>query len=454
LRKEELRVLLVVCLGTFFHIQSVGSTSVSLSAIQREFDTSLAAVQWIGLMGSILLSSLSLGFGRAGDVVGRKSIFKVGLTLYTTGAGFAAFSESFPQLLAFRCLMALGVAMAAPLAGAIIASVHSVESRGRALGLLAASIALGRTTGPTIGGLILQIWGWRAVFLSNCIFGIATCLTLFLIFGGKEERRKVSFDFLGVLSLVIGFPSFLIALTLGTRIGWNASAIFFWLGLAAAGIICFVWRELHTEAPVMNLRYFRSIPLLRSMLSLVLATLAFYPVSIFGPLYLLNVTGASPLAAGLAMATLPLCTTLLSPLSGRLADRVNPRWVAILGLSIIFLGVFLYGRLAAGSTFVWIVFVLAILGSGIGFFVPANEKAAFSTVPRRDYGMLSAMLIAFGTGSGALGTTLAVALAEISKKARLGVDTAGFVYDQQFAFSSLLPLAALAVVVTMVGRRE
>jgi EmrB/QacA subfamily drug resistance transporter len=454
LRKEELRVLLVVCLGTFFHIQSVGSISVSLSAIQREFDTSLAAVQWIGLMGSILLSSLSLGFGRAGDVVGRKSIFKVGLTLYTTGAGFAAFSESFPQLLAFRCLMALGVAMAAPLAGAIIASVHSVESRGRALGLLAASIALGRTTGPTIGGLILQIWGWRAVFLSNCIFGIATCLTLFLIFGGKEERRKVSFDFLGVLSLVIGFPSFLIALTLGTRIGWNASAIFFWLGLAAAGIICFVWRELHTEAPVMNLRYFRSIPLLRSMLSLVLATLAFYPVSIFGPLYLLNVTGASPLAAGLAMATLPLCTTLLSPLSGRLADRVNPRWVAILGLSIIFLGVFLYGRLAAGSTFVWIVFVLAILGSGIGFFVPANEKAAFSTVPRRDYGMLSAMLIAFGTGSGALGTTLAVALAEISKKARLGVDTAGFVYDQQFAFSSLLPLAALAVVVTMVGRRE
>jgi EmrB/QacA subfamily drug resistance transporter len=454
LRKEELRVLLVVCLGTFFHIQSVGSINVSLSAIQREFDTSLAAVQWIGLMGSILLSSLSLGFGRAGDVVGRKSVFKVGLTLYTTGAGFAAFSESFPQLLAFRCLMALGVAMAAPLAGAIIASVHGVESRGRALGLLAASIALGRTTGPTIGGLILQIWGWRAVFLSNCIFGVATCLTLFLIFGGKEERRKVSFDFLGVLSLVIGFPSFLIALTLGTRIGWNASAIFFWLGLAAAGIICFVWRELHTEAPVMNLRYFRSIPLLRSMLSLVLATLAFYPVSIFGPLYLLNVTGASPLAAGLAMATLPLCTTLLSPLSGRLADRVNPRWVAILGLSIIFLGVFLYGRLAAGSTFVWIVFVLAILGSGIGFFVPANEKAAFSTVPRRDYGMLSAMLIAFGTGSGALGTTLAVALAEISKKARLGVDTAGFVYDQQFAFSSLLPLAALAVVVTMVGRRE
>src|SRR5262249_9137786 len=84
----ESRVLLVVCLGTFFHMQSVGSIGVLLSAIQKEFNTSLAAVQWIGLMGSIMLSSFSLGFGRAGDLIGRRTIFKTGLTLYTAGEGF------------------------------------------------------------------------------------------------------------------------------------------------------------------------------------------------------------------------------------------------------------------------------------------------------------------------------------------------------------------------------
>jgi MFS family permease len=339
-------------------------------------------------------------------------------------------------------------------AAAIIASVHGHEDRGRALGLLAASIALGRTTGPTIGGAILQLWGWRAVFLANCIFGVATCATMFLIFKGKEERRKVSVDYLGVISLVVGFPSFLIALTAGTRLGWDASELVLWLALATAGVVSFVWRELHAEAPLMNLRYFRSIPFVRSMLSLVLATLAFYPVSIFGPIYLLNVIGTAPLTAGLAMATLPLCTTLVSPLSGRLADRFNPRWVAILGLCIILLGVFFYARLGEDSTLIWIVFVLSILGAGIGLFVPANDKAAFSTVPSRDYGMLAAMLTAFGTGSGALGTTAAVALAEVAKKSRISADAAEFAYDQQFAFSSLLPLAALAVLVTMVGKRE
>jgi EmrB/QacA subfamily drug resistance transporter len=454
LRREELRVLGVVCLGTFFHIQSVGSISVSLSAIQREFNTSLAAVQWIGLMGSIMLSSLSLCFGRVGDLFGRRAIFKTGLALYTAGAGLAAVSGSFAQLLGFRCVMALGLAMAAPMAGAIIASIHTDVSRGRALGLVAASIAFGRTTGPTIGGLILQFWGWRAVFFANCIFGIAICLTLFFTFKGREERRTVSFDFFGVLSLVIGFPSFLIALTVGTRVGWDTSAIMFWLCLAAAGIVSFVWRELHTEAPLMNLRYFTNMAFVKCMLSLTLATMVFYPVTIFGALYLLNVVRTSPLLTGLVMATLPLFTTLLSLISGRLADRFNPRRVALVGLCIIFSGLFLYTRLGEGPTVIWIVFVLSVLGAGIGLFVPANEKAAFSTVPHRDYGMLSAMLTAFGTGAGALGTAVAVALTEASRKDRIGGGVAGFAYDQQFAFSSLLPMAALAVLISLLGKKR
>jgi EmrB/QacA subfamily drug resistance transporter len=454
LRREDLRVHFVICLGTFFHIQSVGSISVSLAAIQKEFDVSLAAVQWIGLMGAIMLSSLSLCAARAGDLIGRRKIFKIGLALYAAGSGLAAISASFPQLLAFRCFMALGLAMSAPLAAAIVASIHEHESRGRALGWLAASVALGRTTGPTIGGLILQLWGWRAVFLANCIFGVAISLTLFLILKGKEERRNVSFDFLGVVSLLIGFPSLLIALTLGARFGWDTSGFMPWLGLAAVGMSSFVWRELHARAPLMNLRYFRNIALLRAMLSLVLATLAFYPISIFGPLYLLNAIGISPISVGFAMAALPFCTTLISPLSGRLADRRNPRWVATLGLCVIVLGVFWYARLGEEATLVWIVFVLCILGAGIGLFLPANEKAAFSTVSSGDYGMLSAMLTAFGTGAGVLGTTAAVALAEVAKKSRIGGDAAGFAYDQQFAFSLLLPLAALAVLLTILGKRQ
>jgi MFS family permease len=154
------------------------------------------------------------------------------------------------------------------------------------------------------------------------------------------------------------------------------------------------------------------------------------------------------------MATLPLFSTLLSPLSGRLSDRLNPRWVAMLGLCLVVAGLFFYARLGTSSSIGWIVVVLSVIGAGVGLFVPANEKLAFSAVPSSDYGMLSAMLTSFSTGSGAFGTSVAVALAEAANKSRPEADAQDFAYDQQFAFSSLLPLAALAVVVTLAGRRE
>ena len=256
--KEERTILVVICLGTFFHIQSIGSINVSLSAIQRDFAVSLAAVQWIGLMGAITLSSFSLCFGRAGDLLGRKKFFATGLSLYSVGAGLAALAQSFPHLLASRALMALGLAMAAPLAAAIIASVYPHENRGRALGLLASAIALGRTTGPTIGGSILHLWGWRGVFLANFLFGIPTCATLFWVLGTKETRRRGAFDFLGVLFLAVGFPSLLVALSLGPKAGWGSAQVLFWFGAAAAGMASFVWRELRAKAPLMNLLYLKN----------------------------------------------------------------------------------------------------------------------------------------------------------------------------------------------------
>jgi EmrB/QacA subfamily drug resistance transporter len=454
MRREERTVLIVMCLGTFFHIQSMGSINVSLSAIQKDFAASLAAVQWIGLMGAVSLSSLSLAFARAGDLLGRKRVFNVGLSLYTLGAGLAAFSGSFPELLAFRCVMATGLAMSAPLAAAIIASIFPHESRGRALGLLTASIALGRTTGPTIGGFILQLWGWRAVFLANFIFGIPTCLILFRVLRGADEPREGSFDFLGALSLFAGFPSLLIALTLGARSSWKSPAIVFWLTLATAGLASFVWREIRAQAPLMNLRYFKDRSLATALLSLVLATLAYYPVTIFGPLYMRNVIQAAPLSVGFAMAALPLCTTIFSPLSGRLADRLNARWVALLGLCLILPGLFFYARLGLDSTMIGSILALSVVGAGIGLFVPATEKMAFATAPSRDYGMISAMLTSFGTGSGALGTAIAVALAESVRSGAAIEDAAGFAHSQQFAFASLLPLAVLAVLVTLAGRRS
>lgn len=448
-RKEELTVLVIVCLGSFFHVQSMGSIQVALPSIQKEFDSSLAAIQWIGMMGAITLSSLSLCFGRGADLVGRKRFFKMGLSLYALGAGLAALSASFSQLLAFRFVMTVGLAMAAPMAGALIASVFPAQRRGLALGLLTSSIAIGRTTGPTIGGLIIFLSGWRAIFLANCLFGIVTCLLVLWGLKGKEARKLEPFDFAGALSLLVGYPSVLIAMSLGAKTSWESPQIVLWFGLAAAALAAFVWRELHTSAPLVSLSYFKNLSLSTAMLSLAMTYAVHLPLYLFGPLYMQNILQLSPFTVGLVMATLPLTTALTSPLSGRLADRMNARFVAIAGLCFLLVGIFLYASLGTDSEQLPVVGALALVGVGLGLFTPANEKLAFSTVTSGNYGVLSAMLASFASASGALGTSVAVALAEISRRKRATLDPAGFAYDQQLAFSFLLPLAAIGLLITL-----
>jgi MFS family permease len=454
LRKDDTKILIFICLGSFFHIQSLGSINVSLAAIQRDLGASLTGIQWIGMIGVVMLSSLSLCFGRAGDILGRRKIFKIGLSLYAIGAGLATFAATFTQLLLSRLVMAVGLAMAAPMAAAIIASIFPPEKRAHALGVHASFMAFGRTTGPTIGGLILYFWGWRAVFFANCLFGVLTCVTLFTVLKGDEETRKEPFDFWGALFLMVGYPSGLIALTLGARSGWDSFEVVFFFALAAAGLFSFIWRELRTAVPLMKLGYFADFSLATTALALVCASLAQSPINIFGPLYMDNVLRLSPLTVGLLMAAVPLSNALSALFSGRLADRSSTGAVTAFGLALVFVGVLFYSWLGLDPGLSMILVSLALVGTGLGLFAPANQQSAFAAVKSQDYGVVSAMLSSLQTAAGSLGITLAVAFAEASAQARADREPADFWIDQQYAFSWLASVAAAAVLIALIANRR
>ena len=154
------------------------------------------------------------------------------------------------------------------------------------------------------------------------------------------------------------------------------------------------------------------------------------------------------------MASLPLCTVFSSPLSGRLADRLEARVVASLGLGFILLGIFFYARLGISSDYFLVVVALSLIGVGSGFFMPANQKAAFSAVGSEHYGILSAMLSSFGTAAGSLGTTIVVALTEAAMPSRELQDPGNFAAGQQFAFFTLLPLGVIALLISLVGSKS
>jgi EmrB/QacA subfamily drug resistance transporter len=451
---QEWKQLAVICLGMFLFFNSFGSINVALPDIQREFGSSLAAIQWVSMMGLVMLSSLSFCFGRAGDLLGQRSLYRAGVLLYAAGAGLAALSTTFPHLLVFRGVMSVGLAMALPMSAAILASIYPPERRGRALGVLASAVAVGRTTGPTVGGFLLHLSSWRAIFLLNLAIGVAVSVAVFSVFKGREERRRGSFDFPGAFALMIGYPALLIALSLGANSGWVSTATLFWAALGVVGLALFFHVERRAEKPLVDVALFKSRPLAAALLSLAFGSAAYAPINLTAPLFMQQALALSPLMIGFVMAALPVCTACASPVSGALADRFEPRSVAAAGLALILSGICVYAALGVGSGAWSVAIALMLIGAGTGFFIPANQKAVFATAASEDYGILSAMLASFGTAASTLGTTLTVALIE-TVMAGTGASTpASFAAAQSFAFFMLAPLAALALSVTLIGRRS
>jgi len=446
---EERAILTVACLAAFLFFNSFGSISVALPAIQKQFGNNLSEIQWVTLMGVVTISSLSFCFGRAGGILGQRRLYKVGVALYAVGAGLGALANSFSQLLIARAVMAVGLAMALPMSTALLAGSFATERRGRALGIFASAIAVGRMTGPTVGGLLLHLGGWTWIFWMNCVVGFAVTLAVLRIFRGAGEQRPDKFDIWGSLALLIGYPSLLIGLSFGTRLGWQSFWVNAWFAVAVIGIATFVWIERRTETPLVDVRIFRDKTLSAAIVALIFIHMLYNPIALAAPLYLQIGLGLNAVGAGFLLAILPLSTALAAPLSGRMADHFDASSIAALGIGLIVVGIACYACLGVDSHFAAVSVVLGLLGTGVGFFAPANQKVAFASVAKDDYGVLAAMLSSFGTAAGTIGTTITVALMEMSGGGALWSSKAVLAGAQQFAFACLVPVGLLAIVISM-----
>ena len=186
-----------------------------------------------------------------------------------------------------------------------------------------------------------------------------------------------------------------------------------------------------------------------AMITVALSNMIYNPITLSAPLYLQNVLGARAATSGLLLAILPLATAITSPFSGRLSDRMDAATVAICGLAMIVAGIASYSFLGTDSDMVGVALVLALLGAGVGFFTPANQKVAFAAVLQDDYGVLGAMLSSFGTAAGTIGTTMTVALMELDGGSDLWTNAAAYAGAQQFAFKWLVLVGCVGIAVSL-----
>jgi EmrB/QacA subfamily drug resistance transporter len=365
---------------------------LALPAINRDLGVGLQGQQWIVNGYLLSLSALLLIAGSLADLAGRRRMFLYGLGLFGLASLACGLAPSGGALIAFRLVQGVGAALAMPSTLALVAATFEGEDRGAAIGTWASWGAVAAAIGPLVAGALISTLSWRAIFFLSLPLVVAA-MAIALIAVEETRNTDMTFrriDLLGAVLSAIGLGGISFAIVQGPALGWSDPAVLLSAAVGACGIAGFIFRELHTDAPMLPLELFRS----RNFSSANGATLALY--AIFNgnffilTIYLQTALGYSALAAGLATLPVTLFMIGLASRSGRLAARTGPRLPMTVGILLTGAGLGLLAFLKPGDSYLAHVLPgIVFFGLGLVLTVPPLTNTAVSSVPDSQSGIAS-----------------------------------------------------------------
>ena len=386
--RRQFSILAIVAITSFMGTFLISSINIALPAIEREFSMHAVALGWV--VTAFLLSSatLLLPMGRIADLSGVRRIFKIGVSIFTLSSLLCAFAHSGNWLIAFRAVQGIGAALTSTTGTAILITAFAPNQKGRVLGISVAAVYIGLATGPFFGGLLTQTLGWRSVFISSFILGLIVMLITRRYLGKDEISDFNAFRKLrlwGSLFYIVGLSALVYGSSLipETR-GWLIML------LGALSFIIF-WRfESRSEFPVFHTRLFTHNRLFAySNIAALINYSSTFAIVFLLSLYLQKVKGLAPHAAGTVLVAQPIMMAVLSPLAGRLSERIQPRYLATMGMSICALGLAALSFLQADTPLPLIVGILLWVGLGFALFSSPNMNTIMSSVEANAYAQAS-----------------------------------------------------------------
>ena len=346
-------------------------------------------------------------WGRASDLLGRKTLFIAAILVFLTGSALSGAAGSLGQLISFRALQGTGAGGLMTLAMAIVGDIVSPRERGRYQGYIQMVFVVASVAGPLLGGVFADHLSWRWVFYVNLPLGAAALGLIVTSLHIPFERSKVRIDVAGAALLAGALTSILLVTTWGGRqYAWDSAEI---LGLGAAGVAllaAFVVQEKRAAEPIMPLRLFTEPVYVVVCAVLFLTTLAFFAAIVFMPLFLQVVTGADATESGLLLPLL-LAGTLSTALSGRLITRTGRYKVfPVTGLALMTVGLALLSQMSASTSQLEASLLLVVFGVGFGMVSQVLTLAIQNAVDRRDLGIATASANLFRSLGGSVGVAV------------------------------------------------
>jgi EmrB/QacA subfamily drug resistance transporter len=405
---------LAIAVGTFTTVADNGSIGVALPTIASYFRIDLPTTQWVAIGYTLTVSALLLPMGRLSDIAGRKQVYLAGFALFVAGALLAGTSGSILSLILFKVLMGLGAAMTQGTAMAMVLSAFPDSERGKALGLQLSVVGTGNVVGPAVGGFIIGVFGWRAVFFGDAFLGTMAVLSALVVLDGRRFSQtggaRATFDWPGAALSTAILVTFLLAVTNGQRLGWDSPFIGSAFALLVGLVAAFIWWELRTPSPMLDVRLFRRRLFTLGVSSSFISFIGMSSVRFLMPFYLQAVKGYTPGQVGLIIVPSALMMIIMGPLTGRLSDRYGWRTFTIGGLLMSVAGLFLLSTLKEGSPLAVAMAGMMLQTGGTGTFNAPNNSSVLSTVEKSRYGVMSGFLNLVRNASNVTGVAVATAI--------------------------------------------
>lgn len=435
-------------------LSSLGTSiaNIALPALAQAFGASFQAVQWIVLAYLLAVTTLIVGVGRLGDIFGRRRLLLAGISLFTAASILSGLAPGLWALTIARAVQGLGAAVMMALTMAFIGETVSKERTGSAMGLLGTMSAIGTALGPSLGGVLIAAFGWRAIFLVNVPLGLAALFLAYRYLPPDRPQPKsirARFDAMGTLLLALTLAAYALAMTMGRgSFGLLNIAL---LSAAAFGGVLFVLAEQRTASPLVRLAMFKDPLLSASFMMSALVSTVMMATLVVGPFYLSRALGLDAARVGLVVSVGPVVVALAGVPAGRLADRFGAHRVTMVGLLVIASGSFILAMLPATLGIPGYITPLIVITAGYALFQTANNTAVMTDIPRDQRGVIAGMLnlsrnLGLITGASAMGAVFAFASAAPDiTTAHADAVAAGMRIT--FAVAGLLLVAALAIAI-------
>jgi EmrB/QacA subfamily drug resistance transporter len=406
-RRRRLVILVICSMSLLIVGLDVTIVNVALPAIHRALGASVSGLQWTIDAYTLTIASLLMLAGSTADRIGRRKVFLIGLVVFSTGSLLCALAPTLNLLIAARVLQGIGGSMLNPVAMSIIRNVFDdPRERAQAIGVWGGMIGLSMALGPIVGGALVDTLGWRWVFLVNVPVGLlaVTLTTLFVPESRAPRPRRL--DPVGQALVIVALASLTYAIIEGGRVGFTSAGVIAVFCLSLVAFVSLVFYELRRREPLLEMRFFKSVPFSGASAIAVCAFAAQGGFLFLNTLYLQDVRGLSPFDAGLYVLPMAAMTLVFSPLTGRFIGRHGTRIPLVLAGAALTVAAVMLTQITADSSPAYVLGAYFVFGVGFGLVNPPITNTAVSGMPPSQAGVAAAV----ASTSRQVGNTLGVAI--------------------------------------------